>query len=1125
MPHTKTNPVHVPEKSTVAEVQDEQALATLLLHSYHKLLLTDHYQNHASDLIMQLLKVVRSLLRGTRCYILKVTHEEQRLNCTHEDHIPELMPIEVEYQYFPAKVFKPIIAKLQTGQPVILEDLLKLNPETEVLQTIHQSYRTRSMMLFPVTVESKLVGIIGISSVEPRQWTTVEIEVMRLFRYIITGILFQDLAKDKLQKHRDFLHLILEISSSFINIAVEEVDNTITRSLQKLATFLDVQQCQLMTRDKHDPDAMSVTHEWLDDSIPSQKHLFQSFKSPPEMKFLNDMFLRMETLVVEDIDEMGPEFAMIKQMMDVTGMKCIVDVPIFYQRKYMGLVGLSTFQKGREWTAIDIGLLKFAGDLFYQSLVQRDAREEIEQSRKRYQAVVEDQTESIIRFDKNLCQQFINPAGCRLLGQSESEVIGTPFGGEIVAEDRGHVFRAIQSLTMQDPGTSIACRVQSNDDQPHWMQWVFRALFDERGELKEYQAVGRDITQLKSTEVSLTKSLEYEKLIASLSRDLINADIDEIDVLIHQNVGPIAAFLQVDMCVVIEFHQHQREAQFLRIYQEFNEPQLPEWILNGETFRIHDRPMKWFWPSLLNKEVLVIESPDDYPPHATVEKSLFGSYGIYSSVHIPMMVGDEIVGVLGVSSQKGRTWSANDIQQIELFAQTIANAIHRRRIGRELEKRMQLEQMLSHFSARFINLPLTELSTGIEEALSNVGNFLQFDRCYVYDYTDNQETAVLKHSWHRPGLAERDHLVKQFDMRPQIWVNQELLAGHTINIPNTSDLSDEHAQLRQIYIEKGIKSAFYFPVWCNNRLRGLWGMTNLSSYREMTPQDQLILSYFSSILGNILEREENDHQREFLINQLEAKNKELESFTYTVSHDLKSPLVTISGFLGVLKEDVESLDQAAIADDLREIKNAAEKMKQLLDELLNLSRIGRIANVLSAVDMHAATMEVLSLFKPQIDQRQVKIRVYPLMPTFWGDKSRIEEVIQNLVQNALRFTPREQAEIEIGMRTDFTGREIYYVKDNGIGIAPAYHERIFGLFEKLNPHDEGTGIGLAIVKKIVEWHHGSIWVESSGESALSRNQSTHGVGVNPSAVIGHLNSPGSTFCVYIPPSSSMKMAR
>ena len=231
---------------------------------------------------------------------------------------------------------------------------------------------------------------------------------------------------------------------------------------------------------------------------------------------------------------------------------------------------------------------------------------------------------------------------------------------------------------------------------------------------------------------------------------------------------------------------------------------------------------------------------------------------------------------------------------------------------------------------------------------------------------------------------------------------------------------------------------------------------------------------------DITDRKRIEKEREDLIKELEAKNIELEQFTYTVSHDLKAPIITIKGFLGFLGVDTQAGDTKRIDADIQRINEATDKMHELLTDLLELSRIGRLMNAPEMVSFESLVKDAIEIMNGPLCERGIKIIVKDDFPSVYGDRQRLLEVMQNLIDNAAKFMgDQSHPIIEIGQdgRAE-NGYATFFVRDNGIGIAPEFHERIFGLFNRLDPNIEGTGIGLALVKRIVEFHGGRLWVQS-----------------------------------------------
>jgi len=219
--------------------------------------------------------------------------------------------------------------------------------------------------------------------------------------------------------------------------------------------------------------------------------------------------------------------------------------------------------------------------------------------------------------------------------------------------------------------------------------------------------------------------------------------------------------------------------------------------------------------------------------------------------------------------------------------------------------------------------------------------------------------------------------------------------------------------------------------------------------------------------------------------QLQAANQELEAFSYSISHDLKAPLRAIDGFSQVVLEDyTEKLDDEG-RRYLNIIRSNTQKMGQLIDDLLVFSRLGRQVLRDLSIDMGKLAKAVSEELKLAVPERKLKFTINTLIPA-QGDQAMIRQVLINLLSNAVKFTrPKETPMIEVG-----GGREgnenIYYVKDNGVGFDMQYVGKLFGVFQRLHSaaEFEGTGVGLAIVQRIIHRHGGRVWADGKvGEGA------------------------------------------
>jgi signal transduction histidine kinase len=222
--------------------------------------------------------------------------------------------------------------------------------------------------------------------------------------------------------------------------------------------------------------------------------------------------------------------------------------------------------------------------------------------------------------------------------------------------------------------------------------------------------------------------------------------------------------------------------------------------------------------------------------------------------------------------------------------------------------------------------------------------------------------------------------------------------------------------------------------------------------------------------------------------QLEEANEELESFSYSVSHDLRAPLRTIDAFASLLAEDRDSTLSPLAQDNLRRIRGAALRMGNLINDLLTFSRMGKQSLRLETTAPMHLVQQVLRELEVKLRNRVVKVRVKKL-PLCQADPALLREVFLNLLDNAIKFTAKTpNARIEIGTRIQ-DNRLVWYVSDNGVGFDMAHYDQLFGVFSRLHTTEEfeGTGVGLALVHRIVRRHGGHIWAQAERNKGATFN--------------------------------------
>ena len=253
---------------------------------------------------------------------------------------------------------------------------------------------------------------------------------------------------------------------------------------------------------------------------------------------------------------------------------------------------------------------------------------------------------------------------------------------------------------------------------------------------------------------------------------------------------------------------------------------------------------------------------------------------------------------------------------------------------------------------------------------------------------------------------------------------------------------------------------------------------------ELVEERAAELKRTQELEAEIVERKRAEEQLKRTLADLERSNEELEQFAYVASHDLQEPLRMVSSYTQLLaRRYQDQLDQDA-HEFIGYAVDGAERMQHLINDLLTYSRVGTRGKPFGKTDCQQALQDTLANLQTAIEETDATV-THDQLPTVLADESQLVQVFQNLVSNAIKFRGQAPPAIHIGAQRK-NDEWVFSVRDNGMGIEPQYHDRIFVIFQTLHARDQypGTGIGLALCKRIVERHRGRIWVESAlGEGA------------------------------------------
>ena len=376
--------------------------------------------------------------------------------------------------------------------------------------------------------------------------------------------------------------------------------------------------------------------------------------------------------------------------------------------------------------------------------------------------------------------------------------------------------------------------------------------------------------------------------------------------------------------------------------------------------------------------------------------------------------------------------------------------------------------------------PTTSIDDRILRSLALIGDSSRVQRIHLFKFLPSGG-CMRRYFWDAEAGGEvnvwneANQRLHFFDL-PQRW--EQLLLRHEVIQGDTEKFPlDEQPFL----IKYGVKSVLMVPIMVADKQWGFISFDDLSSSSDFLDANIQIMMNFGIALGHAKTRDYFETHFQLLNEQLSQKNadleqsvKELDQFAYIVSHDLKAPLRAINNLADWIEEDLEGKVESDVASHLSLLKQRVGRMGHLIDGILKYSRAGREPSVPQLVNCEQLIEELKLMIG--IDDR-ILVRTGQL-PTIETDKLKLQQVFANLLTNAVKYGHSEKPMITVSYE-NMDGVAVFCVQDNGPGLSPEYHEKIFNIFTMLDkPKDDSTGIGLAIVKKIVEERGGRVWVES-----------------------------------------------
>ena len=398
-----------------------------------------------------------------------------------------------------------------------------------------------------------------------------------------------------------------------------------------------------------------------------------------------------------------------------------------------------------------------------------------------------------------------------------------------------------------------------------------------------------------------------------------------------------------------------------------------------------------------------------------------------------------------------------------------------------------MERAVATISSRLLATDGDQVTAVVRAGLEELGAAFGVDRAYVIALGEDGEEIQLAEEWCAPGISavERDLSVLSEPLKA--WWGERIRGSGGVRIESVDELGADAEATRELLEREGVSSVAFAPVLVNGVLRGAVGMTTVGRQRCFIEDDIELLrvvggAWVSRLARARAERDLLAATEELARRnvELERSNRELEDFASVASHDLKSPLLVVRGFLELVLEQKDELLDAEARSWLAAGLRGSDRMEQLIDDLLLFSRAGRRRHEGRVVDLGAvwSTAEADSRVAIRAAGATIERRALPVVT---GDETQLRQLFQNLLANALKFARPDVAPVIEVSAAEVGSRWVITVADNGVGVPAGDRDRIFGMFSRLDETAArpGSGIGLAICQRVVAAHDGEMWVEES----------------------------------------------
>jgi len=837
----------------------------------------------------------------------------------------------------------------------------------------------------------------------------------------------------------EFEKLLTSLSTRFINLAVDEIDEGLVEALRRVGEYTEVDRSFVYQYVDRESSLIELTHEWCAEGFDPLPAPLRRYQLGPQL-WLESQLAAGQIVHIPDTANLPAEAADLSQVYQQAGIGSTINVPMFDGETFAGTLGFSCYRRTKIWSDESIALLQVVGEIVVNAIDRKQKDYQLHRSEERYRSMVEDQIDFVVRITPDGTHTFVNAAVCKHLGRSAEELYRSSVFDFIHPNDHELVRQKLAKLTPDSPMSSDEHRVQLPNGKVYWHEWIDRAMFDQDGGVLEYQSVGRDITERKLAEQELEYRQQLETLSLSLSTQFINLNLDQLPAKLNDALHRVGEFTQVDRTYIYLIEETGETAELTY-----------EWCRAGvsphseglRSLRISDYP--WAVALLEKGELLHIPNHEALPPGTDELRDMLTLDQIESFILVPMLSDGKLIGHLGFSNSHHRqTWSEESIGLLRIIGEVFVNALLRKKSEQALtlsEERMRLTVDAVADGFFDWNIATGELFVSdvwlSTRKLSLGDNRRHIDLWRSAIHTDclaNVESVLQAHLSGRTDSFSCEYRTRDGD---GTW-------RWSLGLGRVIERDDSGAPLRMVGVDRDVTS-------------------------EVASRERLA---------------ETESQMAHL-----ARVATMGEIVAGIAHEVNQPLHAAATFATACSTALESGDPEGPQRAAKMVRKISAQMTRAASIIKRLREFTRPQSVqMNRFDTNGLIRESAELLAHEARKRQLRVAFDfdASIPLVVGDRVRIQQVVVNLIRNAyesIELVDPDNAAITVKSRLTEEGARVEVV-DNGAGLPDG--EKVEQLFDAFaTTKNDGMGMGLAISRTIIQNHHGRIWGSPNADRGMT----------------------------------------